>query len=59
MPESPRPYARALYAALRALDASGASRILAEAVPGGEDWAAVADRLERAAAGGEAGLSGP
>jgi L-threonylcarbamoyladenylate synthase len=59
MPEAPRDYARALYAALRALDASGASRILAEAVPAGEDWAAVADRLERAAAGSEAGLSGP
>jgi L-threonylcarbamoyladenylate synthase len=59
MPEAARAYARGLYAALRALDASGATRILAEAVPGGEEWAAVADRLQRAAAGGEAGLSGP
>lgn len=61
MPESPGAYGRALYAALRALDASGAARILVEAVPSGEAWAAVADRLSRAAAGGGAdeGLSGP
>jgi L-threonylcarbamoyladenylate synthase len=53
MPAEPAPYGRALYAALRALDASGAGRILAEAVPDGEAWAAVADRLARAAARGE------
>jgi L-threonylcarbamoyladenylate synthase len=45
-------YGRALYAALRALDAAGADRILVEAVPAGEDWAAVADRLARAAVSG-------
>ncbi len=50
MPEAPAPYARALYAALRGLDAVGADRILVEAVPAGEAWAAVADRLARAAA---------
>jgi L-threonylcarbamoyladenylate synthase len=50
MPDGPVPYGRALYAALRALDAAGADRILVEAVPGGEPWAAVADRLARAAA---------
>jgi L-threonylcarbamoyladenylate synthase len=49
MPEAPAPYGRALYAALRALDAAGADRILVEAVPSGEPWAAVADRLARAA----------
>jgi len=61
MPESPAAYGRALYAALRALDAAGAGRILVEAVPPGEAWAAVADRLARAAAGGGADeeLSGP
>ena len=50
MPEAPAAYGRALYAALRALDAAGAGRILVEAVPEGEAWAAVADRLARAAA---------
>ena len=53
MPEQPVPYARALYAALRGLDAAGADRILVEAVPPDEAWAAVADRLARAAARGE------
>lgn len=61
MPEAPAAYGRALYAALRALDGSGADRIVVEAVPAGEAWAAVADRLHRASApgGGEDGLSGP
>ncbi|MBM4219102.1 MAG: threonylcarbamoyl-AMP synthase [Gammaproteobacteria bacterium] len=61
MPEAPAAYARALYAALRALDAAGADRILAETVPPGEAWAAIADRLARASAPGAAedGLSGP
>jgi L-threonylcarbamoyladenylate synthase len=58
MPAEPAPYGRALYAALRRLDAAGAGRILAEAVPETEPWAAVADRLSRAAAPGAA-LSGP
>jgi L-threonylcarbamoyladenylate synthase len=49
MPEQPAAYARALYASLRALDAAGADRILVEAVPAGEVWAAIADRLSRAA----------
>jgi L-threonylcarbamoyladenylate synthase len=52
MPESPAAYGRALYAALRALDAAGANRILVEAVPAGEPWEAVADRLSRAASRG-------
>jgi L-threonylcarbamoyladenylate synthase len=55
MPESPAAYGRALYAALRALDAAGAGIILVEAVPRGEAWAAVADRLARAAARGDGG----
>ena len=61
MPEAPAAYGRALYAALRALDAAGADRILVEAVPAGEPWAAVADRLSRAAGAGGAddALSGP
>ncbi len=52
MPEGPVAYARALYRALRALDAARAERILVEAVPADEAWAAVADRLARAAGSG-------
>ncbi len=49
-------YARALYAALRELDARGARVILAERVPDTPAWAGVRDRLTRAATG--AGRSG-
>ncbi len=61
MPEAPAAYGRALYAALRAGDGSGADRIVVEGVPAGEAWAAVADRLARASAPGraEGELSGP
>jgi len=48
MPAHPDGFGHELYAALRALDEIGASRILVEAVPGGEAWAAIRDRLERA-----------
>lgn len=47
----PRSYARGLYAALRALDHEGASKILVEAPPETPAWVAVRDRLHRAAAG--------
>ena len=50
LPDDPERYARALYAALRDLDASGAARILIEAVPKTPVWAAVCDRLARATA---------
>jgi len=53
MPDGAAAYGRALYATLRALDAAGAARILVEAVPEGEAWAAIADRLARASAAGE------
>ena len=54
--DAPR-YGHALYATLRALDRAGADRILVEAVPATEAWAAVADRLGRAAgAGPDAGV---
>jgi L-threonylcarbamoyladenylate synthase len=53
MPGAPVAYGRALYAELRALDAAGVARILAEAVPADEAWAAIADRLMRAASRGE------
>ena len=49
LPAEPAGYGRALYAALRELDALGAGRILVERVPAGDGWAAVADRPERAA----------
>lgn len=52
MPAAAPAYGRALYAALRALDAAGVDRILVEAVPADESWAAVADRLARAAVSG-------
>jgi len=44
-------YAHQLYAALRALDANRADRIVVERVPDGQAWEAVSDRLARAAAG--------
>jgi L-threonylcarbamoyladenylate synthase len=43
-------YAHDLYANLRALDRSGCTRILVQAVPDEERWDAVRDRLARAAA---------
>lgn len=50
MPEEPKPYARALYASLRRLDARGRTRILVEQVPDEPGWEAVRDRLRRASA---------
>lgn len=49
-PSLPAEYARRLYAALHELDRAGADRILVARVPDTPEWAAVADRLERAAA---------
>ena len=53
LPADPEGYGRALYAALRELDASGATRILVEAVPETPVWTAVRDRLARATASAE------
>jgi L-threonylcarbamoyladenylate synthase len=47
-------YAHDLYANLRALDAAGCSAILVEQPPLDAEWAAVLDRLMRAAAGSAA-----
>ncbi|MGC3961966.1 MAG: L-threonylcarbamoyladenylate synthase [Rhodocyclaceae bacterium] len=44
-------YAHDLYANLRALDTSGATRILLETLPDGSDWDAVRDRVGRAVVG--------
>ncbi len=48
---SARDYAHRLYAALRELDAGDHGRILVEAPPRSAAWAAINDRLARAAAG--------
>lgn len=50
----PQSYARRLYATLRELDEAWVTRILVEGVPDAEPWAAIADRLRRAAAGSTA-----
>ena len=47
-------YAHDLYANLRTLDASGSDAILVEQLPQQPEWAAVNDRLGRAAAGSPA-----
>lgn len=44
-------YAREFYNHLRTLDRASCARILVQAVPEDERWAAVRDRLQRAAAG--------
>ncbi|HWP89357.1 MAG TPA: Sua5 family C-terminal domain-containing protein, partial [Burkholderiales bacterium] len=44
-------YAHDLYANLRTLDAAGCDALLVEQLPQGPEWAAVNDRLLRAAAG--------
>ncbi len=49
LPDDPKGYAAGLYAALHALDAR-CRRIIIEAVPETEPWAAVRDRLMRASA---------
>ncbi|MFN4343167.1 MAG: L-threonylcarbamoyladenylate synthase [Azonexus sp.] len=51
MPADPVGYAHDLYAALRDMDHAGVDLIVVEALPAGAEWAAVADRLRRAAAG--------
>jgi L-threonylcarbamoyladenylate synthase len=48
-PETPDDFARLLYGTLRWLDASGCRMILVEALPDLPEWAAIRDRLGRAA----------
>jgi L-threonylcarbamoyladenylate synthase len=50
-PSEPAPFAHDLYANLRRLDAAGCGRIVVQKPPASEAWRAVADRLQRAAAG--------
>ena len=49
MPDDPTAYARSLYATLHALDQRELDRLIVDAVPSGPEWAAVRDRLNRAA----------
>ncbi len=51
LPADPDGYARGFYAALRELDAGGNELIVVEDIPAEPAWAAVADRLRRAAFG--------
>lgn len=55
LPADPQGFAHGLYAAIRRLDEVGASMILVEEPPAGEEWLAVRDRLERAASAHRAG----
>jgi len=49
IPHDPEAFARALYSELHQCDESGAEWIIVEALPEGEEWQAIADRLRRAA----------
>ena len=51
LPAEPDGYAHGVYAALRELDQAGIGLIVVEAIPNDPAWAAVADRLRRAAFG--------
>jgi L-threonylcarbamoyladenylate synthase len=51
LPADPAGYAHEIYAALREADAAGTDLIVLEAPPAGAEWAAIQDRLRRAAAG--------
>jgi L-threonylcarbamoyladenylate synthase len=50
-PSEPGLFARELYSNLRALDVLGCTRIVVQKPPASEAWRAIADRLQRAAAG--------
>jgi len=50
MPDSPRAYAAALYAMLHSVDDQNWDWIAVERPPRNPEWAAIHDRLERAAA---------
>jgi len=51
IPHDAEAFARALYAELHQCDAAGAELIVVEALPETSEWRALADRLNRAAAG--------
>jgi L-threonylcarbamoyladenylate synthase len=49
LPDDPAAAAKDLYSVLHELDRSGASLILFQTPPEGDDWSAIRDRLQRAA----------
>lgn len=49
IPSDPEAYARALYAELHVCDMLGARLIILEELPDGSEWAAIRDRVSRAA----------
>ena len=49
IPHDAEAFARALYGELHQCDAAGAELIVIEAIPGTDEWQAIADRLKRAA----------
>ncbi len=51
IPDDPEAFARALYGELHRCDEEEAGIIVVEALPEGPEWAGIADRLRRAAAG--------
>jgi L-threonylcarbamoyladenylate synthase len=51
MPPAPAAYAAVLYETLHSLDREGLDWIAVERLPDEPEWAGVADRLARAAAG--------
>ena len=55
LPDEAEGFARGFYAALRAADHEGCDLIVVEAPPDHPEWAAIADRIRRAAAGAGAG----
>jgi len=50
--KKPETYAHNLYNHLRTLDRAGCAKILVQALPEGERWAAILDRLQRASGAG-------
>jgi len=48
VPHDPEAFARALYSELHHCDEAGAELIVVEALPSGDEWRAIADRLKRA-----------
>ncbi|HWX21089.1 MAG TPA: Sua5 family C-terminal domain-containing protein, partial [Candidatus Binatia bacterium] len=50
IPHDAEAFARAIYAELHQCDEAGAELIVVEALPEGEEWRAIRDRLTRGAA---------
>ena len=50
LPEAAPDFARGFYATLHRCDRLGAETILVQALPDGDEWAALRDRLNRATA---------